>query len=49
MIPVVILMGVVYARRLRTNRRQTYAILGQLSVTEGLDSNVADSSPTPTV
>ena len=36
MIPVVVVMGVVYARWLRKNRPQTYAILGQLSVNEGL-------------
>lgn len=41
MIPVVIAMGVVYALWLRKNRPQTYAILGQLSVNEGLDSNAA--------
>ena len=45
MIPVVLVMGVAYARWLRTNRPQTYAILGQLSVNEGLESDDDDSSP----
>jgi hypothetical protein len=38
-IPVVIVIGVVYALWLRKNRPQTYAILGQLSINEGLDSD----------
>ena len=46
MIPVVIVLGVVYAHWLRMKRPQTYAILGQLSVNEDLDRNIADSSPT---
>ncbi|MFN0179588.1 MAG: amino acid permease [Gemmatimonadales bacterium] len=46
MIPAVIVMGVVYALWRRHNRPQTYAILGQLSVSEGLDSNARIPSAT---
>jgi amino acid transporter len=43
-IPVVIVIGVAYALWLRKSRPQTYAILGQLSINEGLDVDAVDSS-----
>jgi amino acid transporter len=43
-IPVVIVIGVVYALWLRKNRPQTYAILGQLSINEGLDGDAVSSA-----
>jgi amino acid transporter len=44
-IPFVIVIGVIYALWLRKNRPATYAILGQLSINEGLEGPVAEEVP----
>jgi hypothetical protein len=46
-IPPILLFGVVYALWLRRYRPATYAIVGQLSISEGLDVSAAEPESKP--